>query len=658
MARITLLLACLTPFGLGLLSAQNDETILFTVEDTPVSVSEFTYIYSKTNGQKADYSRESLEEYLDLYIKFKLKVQKARDLQLDTIKQLQNELAGYRRQLADSYLINREVTEKLVRQLWERNQTDVRISHLLFLAGPDATPSDTLAAFQKAQQAYQRLRRGTDFEVSAVEVSEDQSATENKGDLGFLSVPFPNGFDEVEAAAYSLEPGAFSKPVRSNLGYHIVKLVEKRPARGEIEAAHLLLRTKDKDPTAVKRLIDSLHQYLVEEDGDFTQLVRTYSEDDRTAPRGGYIGFFGINRFEEAFEEAAFSIPEDGAYSKPVQTSLGWHIIKRISLKAGEPYDMAKTRLEAMVKKDSRFEQARQALLQDIQKENGYMEFPKNLEAFTQTLNDTFLTFRWKPGAPNADAPLFQLGGETYTVGDYEDYLSRSTRDRLRLNRTLSPEEAAIDLFPAYLENELLRFEEKQLEEKYPEFKALMREYEEGIILFEVTKMKVWDKAAQDTAGLQAFFETIPGKYRWNERAEVSEYTVKYEDKDILTDLREYASDHRPKEVLEQFNTEEASKVYYEPKTLEKEKNPEAAAFIEWREGYMTTLKLSPKRDYYSFQKIEKILPAEDKTLNEARGYIIADYQDLLEKQWIEELKEEYEVKVNQSVFEDLIKKS
>lgn len=635
-------------FPIAALHAQADDPILFTVEGKPVRVSEFKYIYAKTNGAEADYSRASLEEYLDLYIKFKLKVQKARDLQLDTIQQLQQELEGYRRQLADSYLISKEVTERLVKAAYERSREDIDLHHIVIGLAPNAAPEDTLRAYQRAQEIKAQLADGADFAELARKVSADQSAQDNGGHIGYVNVLFPKGFHKMEKAAYNLPLNTISDPVRTPAGYHLLRVTDRRPARGQMEAAHILLRNSSPRAEATIR---EIYQQL-QDGADFGALAREKSQDSQTASQEGYIGFFGINQFEKAFEDAAFSLAEDGAYTEPFQSSVGWHIVKRISKKGLEPYDQARARLETQIKRDDRYEAAQKAMIAEIQREADFTEYRLVLDRFKTTQNDTLFTFRWKAPAEPSSEVLFTLGENRYTVADFTTYLSRNTRKRMQLGRGTPITDGIDQLYADYVQESTLRFEEQRLEEKYPEFRALMREYREGILLFEVTKMKVWDKAAQDTTGLKAFFQDIKGKYRWNERAVVSRYTISMDDREQLNALREFAAGHGPEEVRERFGDILAG---FEALTIEKERSPEAAAIKEWSANALTVNKLDRPKNQYSFMKIEEILPPADKELREARGYIIADYQDKLEEQWVESLRKEYKVKVNRKVLEEMV---
>ena len=657
MSKQLLFLLLLVVVCIGTINAQKQEDpTLFTVDNVPVGKSEFVYIYSKTNGDKADFSESSLNEYLDLYIKFKLKVKKAKDMQLDTIPQLNKELEGYRRQLADSYLIDKEVTEKLIQEAYERSKQDVDISHVLIGLNANASPQDTLRAYQKALAAKKRIEGGEDFEVVAQEISTDRSAKRNKGHVGYIKAVLPNGLYPLESAAYSLPVGQLSDPVRTSAGYHILKVHSRRPARGEMEVAHILLRTKDKDPNQVKVKIDSIDQ-LLKNGGNFEALAKSLSEDKNTASKGGYIGFFGINRYEIAFEDAAFGLKEDGDLSAPFQTSVGWHILKRISKKELKEYSVEKARLENLIRKDQRFEASKVAMIERIKSENDFKEYPEVLEAFKGSLSDTFLTFKWKAPKEGSTDKLFDFGKkQTVSLGDFTDYLGRSSRQRLKLGANNNTTQVVDALYASFLNETCMKFEETQLESKYPDFKALMREYEEGILLFEATKILVWDMASQDTTGLKEFFSTIEGKYRWQKRAEASTYRLSLNNKDKVTEVRDYAKDHSPEEVLAHFNTNDQILVSVETKKYEKGRNPDLNN-MDWTAGNMSQFEEVDRNKTVKFVKIEEVLPPTEKTLKEARGYVVADYQDHLEKEWVEELRKEYKVKVNKKVFESLVKK-
>ena len=635
---------------------ENDNRTLFTVDGDPVPVSEFAYIYTKTNGKEADFSKKSIEEYLDLYINFKLKVRKAHDMQLDTIPALKAELEGYRRQLADSYLIDKSVTEKLIKEAYEHIKQDVDISHLLISVKRNPTPQDTLAAYQKALDAKKRIEGGYSFKKLAEGISADPGAKTNGGHIGFVTALFPKGLYNLEKAAYSVPTGQMVGPIRTDAGYHLLIVHGRRPARGEMEAAHILIRNVKGQPDAAEKKINEIYKQL-QEGASFEELAKKYSEDKRTAGNKGYIGFFGINRYEPSFEDAAFAIPKDGEWSKPIKTSVGWHIIKRISKKEIQPYNIEKSRLSAKIKKDPRFAMAKSAMLERIKKENHFEEYPQVLNDFKASLDKTFLTYKWKASEDAADAKkvLFRIGNKVqYSLADFEKFLQRASRKRMRM----AVIDMAVDkLYKEYVETELLKYEEKHLAEKYPDFRALMREYEEGILLFEATKQIVWDYASKDTVGLKKFFDTkLKGKYQWDERAVTEVYTIPAKYKNEATAIWDYARTHDAEEVKANFNKNNEVKVMVKNETFERFRNRDLKS-IKWEKGLVTDV--IPATDYKTvkFYKIKDIIPAGPKKLEEARGYVVADYQEELEKKWVAELKKEYKVKVKKSVVKSLIKK-
>jgi len=650
-AAAMILLACSV-------SAQT-EAPLFTVKGNPVTASEFKYIYSKTNQDKADFSEKSLREYLELYTNFKLKVQKARDMRLDTIASLISELDGYKKQLAKSYLEDKEVTEKLIREAYDRMQLDLDITHMVVSCDRNKPAADTLKAYNRALNWSKMILKGADFGKMAYDSSEDKSVKENRGNLGFITAMLPDGYYEIEKAIYSTPVGLFTGPIRSNAGYHLLRVNASRPARGEIEVNQILIRKGETEEKSVakKMRADSAYNALIA-GGKWETICQTYSEDKSTAAKGGYIGFFGINRYQRNFEDAAFSLEKDGDYSKPIETTLGWHIIQRKSRRPVGSFEQLKRGLSERVKRDSRSESAKQSIISRIKKEGNYSEDKKVFAAWSAKQTDTiFHTFKWKPDPAKPQDVLFRYGPDkAYTVADFEDYCQRSGRDRMR-GAGYPVQETINKLYKTWGDETAMSFEESQLDRKYPEFKSLMREYEEGILLFEALKQNVWDRANNDSVGLQKYYnEELVMKYKWNERARVTFYTLKTDDPKVLAKVRSLAAKKPSAAVLKKFNKKGSPEVIsVMEKLYEKDKNKDLGML--WKAGDMTEAKTDAGTKTASFLKIEEIVPPTTKVLSEARGYAVADYQDFLEKKWIQDLRKEYPVVINESAFKGLIKK-
>ena len=631
-------------------STSGDDPVLFTVDGTPVNVSEFKYIYTKTNADKADFSKASVDEYLDLYKKFKLKVARAREMQLDTIPALISELGGYRRQLADSYLIDKEVTNKLVSELYERTKQDVDISHIM-VSIPEG--GDTTAAFAKINEAHQKLKKKASWSDVAMEYSDDKSKAKNKGRIGFVTAMFPKGFYTLENASYTLKEGQTSEVLRSPAGYHLVKVNARRPARGKMEIAHILIRSKEGKEAEAKEKIDKIYMNL-KSGNTFEDIAKANSEDAQSASKGGYIGHFGINQYEADFETAAFSLQNDGDFSKPVKSAIGWHIIKRIEKEGIQPLKIVKAGLQNKIKNDPRFTLSQRTMISRIKKENNFIENPKMLTEYIGKLDSNFLNFKWKPTGYKSAETLFTIGSDKATISEFEKFLSESSRQRIQ-SAGQGNEAVARQLYSDFINKECMGYEEKQLEAKYPDFKALMREYEEGILLFEATKMEVWDKASQDSVGLAEFFKTVDGKYKWEKRAAVTLYSVKEAGKNQIDAIRAFAKNNKKEQVLAKFTSKDNQILTAIDRTFEKGRN-EVLDKLTWEVGTLSPNEENRRNKSLNFMKVEEILPAGDKSLNEARGYVVADYQDALEKKWIAELKTKFPIVINQTALNNLIK--
>lgn len=643
----------------GSLFAQADNDVLFTVGDREVTVGEFKYIYAKTNGEAADFSRASLKEYLDLYQRFKLKVSRAYDMGLDTVQNLQRELAGYRRQLADNYLMDRAVTDRLAEELYARRQQDVEISHILVSLKNSTTPTDTLAAYQRIQSIKKGLKPAG-FAAAAAQYSDDTYTKEKGGRVGFLAAPFPAGMYALETAAYEAPLNTVVGPVRTKFGYHLVLVNQRRPARGEVEIAHIMTRKPEKGDPAVARAKIERALARLEEGQAFEQVASSLSEDKKTATNGGYIGFFGINKYEKAFEDAAFALTEDEQYTDIVESKVGYHIIRRLGRKQLGTLEEERAPLTEMVKKDPRFDIASEALLADIKRRNNFQENPAVLDEYAAALDgETFFTFQWKPIMGSDTKELFRIGDRSVTVTDFEDYLAKQSRKRAsRRRRGGNPAPVAREFYEEFRKDELIAYAESRLEDDYPEFRALMREYEEGILLFEATKLEVWDRAGQDSSGLAQFFADNRDDYRWENRARVTYYTVFPKLADRAEEIRNKAMNTAPESVLLAFTKPGTSDPGLTARTdfYEEGRIPELAD-LPWKAGVVTKMNRNRQNGRMTFYKIEEVLGSSPKELEEARGYVIADYQDRLENDWVDRLRKRYPVKVKKRVFEKLVRK-
>jgi len=634
-------------FSIYSLSAQSDERTLMRIGAQEVTVSEFRYIYEKNNGKSADYSQQSLQEYADLYSRFKLKVARARQMQLDTISELKQELEGYRKQLASSYLIDKEVTEYLLRELYDRMKEDVEFSHIFIPVNESAAKTTKDEARNKITEVRTKVLNGLSFEEAAKTYSEDKVTAGKGGYMGFFTAKLPSGFYQLETALYQTKVGEVSDVIETRIGYHLIKVAQRRPARGTVEVAHILVK-EDR-----KSLIDSLYS-LLKSGADFDMLALQYSQDKTTSRNGGKLPPFGINVYDKAFEDAAFRLSENGGISAPLQTKSGWHVLKRLNKPQSDSYEVFVRKMKSQISKDSRFEAGRMQLIDDIKKAAGFKEDKSSIQKLVSSLNEEFYSYKWVPDPSLPAVFLFSLGGdEIHTLSDFAAYCRKNTKTRLKYDKTKPYTETIEELYQEFVNETALSFEEKLLPVKYPDFKSLMREYEEGILLFEATRIHVWDKANQDTIGLEAFYSREKSRYMWPEKAAIAQCTLKVSKLKDAEKIANYMRSHSIDETVKKFQKIGTELLV---SRTESEKGGKEMEGLEWSTDYTSAIKLGNDTTYM-LKKVEKILPPRNKTLSESRGYVVADYQDLLEKEWVSSLGMEFQVTIYHDVLTGLQKK-
>jgi peptidyl-prolyl cis-trans isomerase SurA len=634
---------------------QNDE-VLLTIAKKNVTVGEFMSIYQKNNTKNEPVDQASLKEYLDLFINFKLKVREAEDLGLDTAASFKTELAGYRDQLAKPYFIDDATMEKLMSEAYDRSQYDLRASHIFIRLKSDALPEDTLEAYNRIVKIKERLTNGESFETLVAEVSEDPSAKDreanaqhpfikgNRGDLGFFTA-----FDMVyafETGAYNTPVGQVSQPVHTEYGYHLIKVTAKQPAMGKVIVAHLFLAipkgANHQDSLRVAAKADSIYG-LLKAGGNWDELVKQYSDDKGSAGKGGVLPKFGVNRMVPEFIAAIYKLQAPGDYTPPILTTYGWHIVKLVERETSKPYEEEKVELKQKVTKDGRSELSRKAVLDKIKAEYGFTEYPEAKTEMYSVVTDSVFVGKWDPAvANNMTKVLFKIGNMNFRQKDLATYIASKQRKRDKENIKAFVNQQ----YEEYVDETLTKWENAHLEQKYPEFKALINEYRDGILLFDLTDQKVWSKAVKDTTGLKLFYEKNKNNYMWDARVNASVYTVN--DQATANRVKNFIKTGLTDEaILKEINIDTAKLVTIDHGKFTRKENPyiEKSNFVT---GFSPDYKEGNK---IIFVYVREVLKPEPKQLNEARGLITADYQNYLEKEWIKELKQKYPVVVNQAVF-------
>lgn len=628
------------------------DPVLMTVAGKNITKSEFEAIYHKNNTKNAASDAKSLEDYLQLFINFKLKVKEAEELGLDTVTAFKNELEGYRKQLAAPYLTDNEVNDKLLKEAYDRMKKDVKASHILIKCDATALPKDTLIAYNKAIAARNRILKGEDFAKVAKELSEDPSAKDNGGDLGyFTSMQMVYAF---ESAAFNAELNKVTMPIRTRFGYHIILKTEERANQGQITVAHIMVKTPQKDANVKdtskvdpKAKIDELYA-KVKAGANFAEMAQQYSDDKGSAKKGGELPMFGTGRMVIEFEKAAFALKNDGDISAPVQTQYGWHIIKRISKKEIGTFDELKPELKGKIGKDSRSQNGKESMIAKIKKQYNFKENLLLRNEFVKVMDTTYFEAKWKSAsaAKLTKDGLFTLGEKSYSQKDFAVYLENHQSKRAKTDYTI----LVNDMYKEFVNESALAYEEGKLAAKYPEFKALLQEYRDGILLFDLTDKNVWSMAVKDTSGLKDFYEKNKDKYMWETRAEATVY--KCANEKVAEEVRKMLKDKAKKkytndDILKAINKDSQLNLNIESGKYSKGDN-EIVDKFEWKKGLSANATMDKQVVFVDF---ETILPPQNKTIPEAKGLITADYQNFLEKQWIASLRSKYKFTVNQEVL-------
>lgn len=622
---------------------------ILTIAGEDVTKAEFERVYKKNNTKETSYDRKAVTDYLNLYINYKLKVREALELGMDTAKSFTDELSGYRKQLAQPYLTDKDVSESLLKEAYNRMKTDVRASHILIKLAPDALPKDTIEAYNKIMKIRDEIMKGADFGTIAKAKSDDPSAKENNGDLGYftsLQMVYP-----FETAAFNTKVGEVSQPVRTRFGYHIIKVTDSRPAQGEVKCAHIMAKFqaggKPEDSTKAVAKINEISAKLKAGE-NFEDLAKQYSDDQGSAKSGGVLPQFGTGRMVPEFEKAAFALKNVGDVSEPIRTSYGWHIIKLLEKKPLGSYEELQADLKNRVGKDSRSELSKTSMINKIKAKYNFKETPKAKDEFMKVVDTTLTSGKWTADkAANLKNTMFTLGTNSYTQQDFAKYIT----DHQTKRGTGTPQVMAANMYNDWVNESALAYEEKMLDANYPEFKSLMQEYRDGILLFELTDKKVWSKAVKDTSGLKKFYDKNKNNYMWNDRLEATIYTCS--NADVAKEVRKLMKSIDDDDTL-MARVNKSSQLNLQVKSGKFLKGDnEIIDSIPWVAGMTKDFRHG---NSVVFVNVKQKINAQPKSLDEAKGLVTADYQAYLEKEWIDSLRKKYPVVIHQEVVDSIIK--
>jgi peptidyl-prolyl cis-trans isomerase SurA len=626
------------------LFAQDKNAAVLVVDGEPTSLEEFENIFRKNNRDSV-ISAQSLDEYMELFINFKLKVKEAKEAGLDTVKKFKNELDGYRAQLARPYLTDSDKLNDLVKEAYENYKQEVHAAHILVKVDPNASPSDTAKAYAKILAIRERITKGEDFTALAKATSEDPSAKENGGDLGYFTAfqmvyPF-------EKAAYETKTGEVSMPIRTRYGYHLIYVYDKRPARGEIHVAHIVVKPKSETNSEAnaEAKIQEIYQKLVSGESTFEELASKYSDDPTSAKKGGDLSWFGTGKMVLEFEDAAFALKNNGDYSQPIKTAFGWHIIKRLEYKPLASFESMEKDIKNKVSKDSRAEQTKKSFIEKLKKEYTYSIDEVELGKLIEKADSNAFEGKLYVGKKSMEKPLIRMNGLTITVSEFNEYM----RTKGRAKPTMTPGDYVRASANKLGEDKLLQLEDAKLEEKYTPFRLLMKEYREGILLFEMTDQMVWSKAVKDTSGLAAYYDANKENFMWPERASVVIYTCA--GADIAKKVRKMVKDGKDKSAIAgELNKESQLNLQVQEGIYAKDDNA-LLSKAPWQVGLSADI---ADNDQIVLIQFKEIIAPSVKKLDEARGMITSEYQTFLEQEWIASMRKEHQYTVNKEVLHSI----
>ena len=604
---------------------QKKEDVLLTINDENVYASEFIRVFQKNKDIVVDYDKKNFKDYFDLFVDFKIKLKEAYDLNLDTISTYQKELAKYKEILIKPYLQDTSAIESLVEEAYQRSVLEVDASHILIKVATDANPKDTLEAYNRILEGRNKILKGMSFEQVAKEYSEDPSVQVNGGNLGYFSVfsmvyPFEN-------AVFETSVGDVSMPFRTQFGYHIVKVVDKRKSVGEIQVAHIMVKNNPEDSTYAKTQIFEIYNKL-NEGGDFSQIAKEHSDDASTAAKGGIMPKFGSGRMLPVFDEVAFDLVNESDYSEPFQTNFGWHILKLVKKFPVKSYDEQYANLKSRIEKGSRSKYIKSALAERLEV---HYEIVENFPLLQSFYNNELSRMK-------SNEVLLSVNDEKTRAIEFYNY--RIGKEKITTD----------DLYKEFKTDKIISYYKNNLEFTNDEFAATYNEYKDGLLLFELLQQKIWDRSERDSIGLLEYYDSHKNNYRWRVRGELSIASCTSLEK--AEQVKKYLEkDYSIEKIKDKLNDGATIHVLFSSGELEEGSSKLPANFV-MKEGVSDIF--NERKNQYTIIDVKKVKPSSLKALNETRGEVVNDYQNYLEKEWVKELRETYEIEVNQSTYDKL----
>lgn len=620
------------------------QEVLLKVNNDEVTTADFVRVYEKNLALINDTEENSPEQYLDLFIDYKLKVQEAYRKGLHNKASYKKEIASYRTQLAKDYLNDVQVTDKLVEEAYNRTKNELRARHILVRVRPDALPKDTLAAFNKLLEARKRIVAGEDFASIARKYSEDPSAKQNGGDLGWFKAfkmvyPFEN-------AAYTTKVNEVSQPFRTSFGYHIVQPTASRIAQGSVQVAHIMIALKQKDSSIIAEEKIKEVRALLAKGAAFETLALNYSDDKNSAKKGGVLSAFEKGQLSSSkFENTAFDLKKVGDISEPFKTKFGWHILKLIKKNPVLSFEKMKPSLSKRVTKDSRARVLSQELNTRLREQYKITQEPEIISYFTSVLPEVYdekLNVFTDDNALSKEA--LKVGDQVYTYKGITQALEKKYRKAPYVSRDYFVKREVEN----FVNNALITYHKLHLEEQDSDFGLLIKEYKEGLLLFDLLKTEIWDKAQKDSVGLNTFYVNNIERYKSPQTFTTRVFTTSQK-KIASTYLKRNTQGENSNSVLSVLKKKHDSPIIVTLKDYVQEDLPMSGIV---KIGDKELLK---EGGNYVVYEVVSINESMTNTLKNVRGQVMSDYQKFLEDTFVNRLREDSNITVNETVLNKLI---
>ena len=631
-------------------NAQNKKNVLLTINSNPVYSSDFTKVFNKNLDLVVEESQKNVAGYLDLFIDYKLKITEAYAQGLDKNQQYIKEFKKYEDQLAKKYIYDKRVVSKLVEEAYDRSLEEINAEHILVLSNLNDSPNDTLKAYNKIKEAHVKALKGENFTSLVIEYSEEPGAKKSKGKLGYFTAfqmvyPFEN-------TAYNTKVGEISQITRTSFGYHIIKINDRRKKKPKINVSHIMIfSNNDKKAEDPEERINELYAMIMQGE-PFENIAKQFSEDKNTGVKGGQLKTFGPGDLKAPkFENAAYSIKNEGEIIAPIQSAFGWHII-RLNEKFSIPsFEEQKDDIEKKVKGGARALIVTQAINNKIIKKYGFKEGESYISYFNNYVNDSIFSRKWTYSSIplKENQILFTIGDHDVTYTDYAEYLRDNQKT---IKKYANKESLLIDMYVRFKNETLKNYFKERLEVENTEYATIINDYRNGLLVYDVMNKNIWQIAKTDSTGLKNYYEKTKNNYNWKKRLDVDIYSSS----DEITTKQVQTLLMRGEEsatIKKQINSDGKINVITVSDVFEIDQSELPEDLIP--EKGVSDIKLND--GFYVVVNIKEVIEPTLKEFDEVRGTVISDFQTEIEKKWMQSLRDKYEVKINNKSLKKLKKK-